>query len=428
MLLLIIANRFFGIGREIIIAQSFGVGKALDIYLLALTIPSLLITLFIYSYPSAMIPIFFRNKEERGDDYANQSGLNIFNSWIFFLLLLCSILYLFSGSLMRTLYSQLPKVEIIQVSQLFRYLIIAVFAGGIFASFRSYFHTQKKFILPSIAPFASNISIILFVILLSGTYGNKSITWGYILGFIFQSLMLFAFLGWRKSGFSIRFPEFNEEVKRVGSALIVVFGIESFLLFFTMIDRVLASGLTAGSISALSYSNTILDAPIAFVGLSIGVVVLPLFSELSVKEDLNLFNLQIRKVFAAVLIFIIPVMFVILFGSEQIVRLLYERGRFDSDATAITASALRYFSIGLLARVFHIILTRIYYALEFRRILLWVALASIVIKLAFSIILVDSYEINGLALATSLTFIIIVTFLLWYLRWKTGIRYFKAGI
>jgi len=121
-------------------------------------------------------------------------------------------------------------------------------------------------------------------------------------------------------------------------------------------------------------------------------------------------------------------MIVILFGSDHIVRILYERGKFDANATAITASALRYFSIGLLARIFHIILMRIYYALEFRRILLWAALSSIVIKLVISITLVNSYAINGLAFATSLTFIIIVTFLLWYLRWKTGIRYFKPGI
>ena len=388
----------------------------------------MLITLFIYSYPSAIIPIFFRNKEEHGNDYASRNGWNIFNSWILFLLLLCLILYFFSESLIKTLYSQLPEDESIQVSELFKFLIIAIFAGGIFASFRSYFHTQKKFVIPSITPFVSNISIITFVLLLSGSFGNKSITWGYTTGFIIQSIILFAFLGWRKSGFSIRFPEFNKEVKRVGSALIVVFGIESFLFVFTMIDRVLASGLPAGSISALAYSNTILDAPIAFVGLSLGVVVLPSFSELGVKGDMKSFHLQIRKAFATVLVFALPVMIVILFGSDQIVRILYERGKFDANATAITASALRYFSIGLLARIFHIILMRIYYALEFRRILLWAALASIVIKLVISITLVNSYAINGLAFATSLTFIIIVTFLLWYLRWKTGIRYFKPGI
>jgi len=59
LLLLTIANRVLGIGREIVIAQSFGTGKTLDIYLFALTIPAMLITLFIYSYPSAIVPIFF---------------------------------------------------------------------------------------------------------------------------------------------------------------------------------------------------------------------------------------------------------------------------------------------------------------------------------------------------------------------------------
>lgn len=428
MLLLTFANRVLGIGREIVIAQSFGAGKTLDIYLFALTIPSMLITLFIYSYPSAMVPIFFRNKEKHGNDYANRAMWNIFNSWILFLLLLCFVLYFFSESLIKILYSQLSEDESSQVNELFKLLIFTVFAGGLFASFRSYFHIHKKFVLPSLTPFASNISIIIFVLLLSGSFGNKSITWGYTTGFILQSIILFAFLDWRKSGFSIRLPEFNNEVKRVGSALIVVFGIESFLILFTMIDRVLANGLPAGSISALAYSNTILDAPIAFVGLSLGVVVLPSFSELGVKGDIKSINLQMRKAFIAVLVFAIPVMIVILYGSNQIVKILYERGKFDANATAITASALRYLSIGLLARIFHIILLRIYYALEFRRILLWVALSSIVIKLVISVSLVKSYAINGLALATSLTFIIIVTFLLWYLRWKTGIRYFKPSI
>src|SRR5256885_165210 len=75
--------------------------------------------------------------------------------------------------------------------------------------------------------------------------------------------------------------------------------------------------------------------------------------------------------------------------GEQIVRLIYERGKFDSTATSMTAVALAGYSIGLTGYAAIKILSPAFYALNDAKTPMIVALVSIVVNF------VGSYFLRG---------------------------------
>ena len=82
--------------------------------------------------------------------------------------------------------------------------------------------------------------------------------------------------------------------------------------------------------------------------LSISVVIYPMLSKLSVDGEEEAFAEIIKKSMNVVIIFVIPVSIGAIVLAEPIVRLVFERGSFNSQATKLTASALVFYSIDLI--------------------------------------------------------------------------------
>ena len=91
---------------------------------------------------------------------------------------------------------------------------------------------------------------------------------------------------------------------------------------------------------------------------------------------------------------------------EPLVRALFERGAFDTEATELVSSALLFYAIGLPAHAAIEILSRGFYALGNTRTPVGFAVASMLINLVLAAALVDALDIEGLALALSIATIV----------------------
>ena len=152
--------------------------------------------------------------------------------------------------------------------------------------------------------------------------------------------------------------------------------------------------------------------------MSLGVVVMPSLSKFSANNDFGNIIKVLKKSFIYILIVILPFLLIFLFKSNVIIKLLYEHGEFSTSATEFTSSALRYYSFGLLFYAAHIIFVRIYYALQKAYVLIFITLIGFIIKLSLSYYLTPIMSHNGLALATSIIYSVIVLLLSGFLFWK----------
>ncbi|MGH7197237.1 MAG: murein biosynthesis integral membrane protein MurJ, partial [Candidatus Omnitrophota bacterium] len=172
------------------------------------------------------------------------------------------------------------------------------------------------------------------------------------------------------------------------------------------VDTILASFeriVGAGGQSALYYSNRLFQLPLAIFGVAMAQALLPTFSAQMAREDMKgfkeTFSFAIRSLMGVVL----PASVGLIVLSGPIVRIIFERGKFDAHSTAITSSALYFYGFGLLSCCFIKIFVNAFYAMHDTKTPVKITFVSLALNIVFCLILMRPLKIGGLALASSLS-------------------------
>jgi len=105
---------------------------------------------------------------------------------------------------------------------------------------------------------------------------------------------------------------------------------------------------------------------------------------------------------------------------EPIIKLLFERGAFDQEATRLTAEALLFYALGLCAFSGVRIVAPTFYALQDTKTPVKMAVISLIVNIAAGIALMGPMRHGGLALATSIGSAVNLTLLIYALRKRIG--------
>jgi putative peptidoglycan lipid II flippase len=137
-------------------------------------------------------------------------------------------------------------------------------------------------------------------------------------------------------------------------------------------------------------------------GFSNATAVLPAASRHAPTADRAAIARTVARGIALMLMVNIPATFGLVALADDIVRLLFEHGRFLPADTAATAAALQCYAIGLVGYSTARIASPVFYALGESRTPVLLSTASIGVNVLLSLLLVRSLGFRGLALATAL--------------------------
>ena len=187
-----------------------------------------------------------------------------------------------------------------------------------------------------------------------------------------------------------------------------------------VIDKTLASELVDGSISALTYSSRINEMIIAVFVMAITTVVFPMLSKAFSEGDTT----QVRKIFNEgvniILLITVPATIGIMLLAEPVVRIFFERNAFDELATAMTSSALFYYSVGLIGSSLRLMLNKVFYSFQDTKTPMVNGTIAVVLNVVLNLLFIRFMGHNGLALATSISAIFTSVLLMVDLRKKMG--------
>jgi len=131
-----------------------------------------------------------------------------------------------------------------------------------------------------------------------------------------------------------------------------------------LIDRTLASRILIGGISALSYSHRLTNFFHHIFVLSITTIIFPAISKKAAALDYSGIKTTFRKAAISNNLIIIPASTGAMIFAQPLVRLLYGRNSFDSEAILLTFSALLFYAIGMTGIAQKQVLGRIFYSLQ----------------------------------------------------------------
>lgn len=430
-----LASKILGFAREVLLGSTYGASAITDAYLISITVPTILFASLAGAIGTTYIPIYSEIKNR----YDNSKGLLFTNNILNLVAIVSIVVSVIGITCARPIVSLIAigfDPETLDLAVKFsRITFPMVIFIGLTYVFIGYLQSNNKFLAPALINIPNNL-ILIIVLAMSNLFGINGLIFGTLLGSLFQVLILIPSL--KSNGFKYKFliSLSDPYIQKVGLlAFPVVIGM-AVQQINTLVDRMLASGLVEGSISALNFANKLNGFVYGVFSISITTVIYPLLSDLISKDKLAKLKDIFTKSINVITILMLPITVGSIVLRLPVVSVLFERGHFDHQATTMTASALLFYSLGMVFFGYRDVLNRVYYSLQDTKTPMVNGIIAVLMNIVINLILVQYLQHSGLALATSITAGLTTLLLFLNLKRKIGniggkgivIVFFKALI
>ncbi len=398
-------SRLLGFARDIIIARFFGTAVYAQAFVVAFRIPNLLRDLIGEGATNAaFVPVLTTELTKKGKaDFFRlaQVILNILFVALFILTAAGMIASPFIVKLIAPGFAvdaEKFHLTVVLTRTLFPFLLLV----GLWAYAMGLLNSLGKFAAPAFGPAFLNLSIIVCAVY----FGENvfGLTAGVLIGGMAQLFIQFPPLyasGWRARLTS----EFTHpQAKKVGILLIpralgaCVYQVN---VFISTILASLSAIAGEGAVAALYYANRVWQLPLAVFGIALAQAALPTMSRHAALNDMDKLKSVLSFSLKVLLFILVPSSVGLMVLSAPITKVLFERGAFTAYSTSITATALFFYAIGLVACGGIKILVNAFYSMHDTMTPVKTAFFSVILNIALNLILMRPLKIGGLALATS---------------------------
>ncbi len=413
-----LASRVTGLGRELLIASMFGASALTDAFNVAFRIPNLFRRLFAEgAFSQAFVPVLASTREKEGDE-ATQRLVGHVVTLLFWVLVLTCILGVVGApwlvwALASGLSQSAPGHEaaVTMTRIMFPYIgfmsLVALAAGVL--------NTWRRFAVPAAAPVLLNVSMI--GVAWWGRPWFEAMGWpaiytlaaGVMLGGVLQLGVMW--LALRRLGIrpwpALRPAAWRAAWQAEGCQRILALMAPALLgvgvaQVSLLINTQIASFLTPGSVSWLSYADRLMEFPTALLGVALGVVLMPQLAAAKTAGDSERYSQMLDWGLRLVVMLALPSAVGLLCLSTPLVASLYHYGAFSDHDVRQTTLALMGYGVGLLGLVAIKVLAPGFYASQDIRTPVRVALGVLVLTQVFNVALVPLLAHAGLALSIGL--------------------------
>ena len=333
--------------KESIVAYFFGTSATVDAYVVAVDLPVSLFSLISMALSVVVIPNYTMLRTIESEKAAARFFSNLATLLI---LVCCGILLILEllGSLVIFIAAPgLAEETHALATKLFRIALPTSVLLLLIKANTGVMNSHKSFALPALGDSALSAVFMVTVALLATRFGIYAAVLGTLLGavieLIYSSLLRRKYVKYRPL-VDTKDPYVRKSVRMV----IPVFIGNSIEEINKLVNKIIASSMNAGSISALHYASKISSGVSNLLITGISTVFYPEFAEKAAKKD----DEGMAQIYSAsvslFLLIILPLIFGGFFLKEEIVSIVYGRGAFDEESMAITAPLLAGYLLALL--------------------------------------------------------------------------------
>jgi putative peptidoglycan lipid II flippase len=426
--LLTLASRITGLGRELLIATSFGASASTDAFNVAFRIPNLLRRLFAEgAFSQAFVPILAATRASEGEAATHQLVSAVATVLLWALALVSVIGVAMAPVLVWLMASGLQEFDqaVVMTRVMFPYIafmsLVALAAGVL--------QTWKRFAVPAATPVLLNLSVMLAAWLLGPWFQRHGIepvyalAAGVMLGGVLQLAVQWPALRaigglprigltWSALRVAMQHPGVGRILRQMAPALLGVSVAQLSLLINTQI----ASHVAVGAVSWLTYADRLMEFPTALLGVALGVVLLPQLSAAQASGDEAAYSSHLDWGLRLVLLLALPCAVALLVFPKPMVSVLYHYGQFSERDVQQTVRALMGYGVGLIGLIGVKVLAPGFYARQDIRTPVKIAIVVLILTQLMNLLFVPRLGHAGLALSIGLGALINAAWLLIGLR------------
>lgn len=392
--------KILGFGKEIVVAENFGLSELLDTYYIAILAPSLIYHIFLGSFNSVFIPNYVSTLKQ------NMSLIGRFQSTSFLITLTFALIFFLLSFLFTDTYLEIffkghtPNYYDL-IKRQFYYIAPCILFWGFSSIINGLLTIDNEFRFSSLSSVFTSLTIITCLMFFKESLGDLVLAIGTLIG----SFLDFAFIStvaYNKNLINLQKPDFiSNNIKtlfsqlpaKVSSSLLV--GINPF------VDQYFSAQLVIGSIAALNYGIKIPAFAIGIVGIAVGNVILPYFSKLAVEDILESFK-KLQSILGNLILLSAIITFLLFIASSPIIRLFYERDAFTSSDTLIVSKIQQMYVLQIPFYITGLVMVKFLTSINKNNFMVLTSIISLILNICLNYLLIKQLGVYGLALATSI--------------------------
>lgn len=410
---LTLLSRITGLIRDVLIARAFGAGPLTDAFWVAFRIPNLLRRLFAEgAFSQAFVPILGAAREERDHEGVRELLDRVAVLLTFALMVVTLVGILAAPWVVTAMASGMRDVEraedfasaVWMTRVMFPYIVcmsLIAFASGVL-------NTWRRFAVPAFTPMLLNLAMIAASIWLVEHYNPPihALAVGVMAGGVAQLAVQWAALArlglaprWRTGlGTAWRDPTVRHVLRQMLPATLGV----SVAQISIIINTNIATWLTPGSVTWLSFADRLMEFPTALLGVALGTVLLPSLSRAHAAGRSADYSDMLDWGLRMMLLAGLPAALGLALMSDALVATLFHYGAFSGHDVIQTRSAVIAYAVGLIGLLAVKILAPGFYARQDIRTPVRIALGVLVATQCLNLVLVPWLAHAGLALSIGL--------------------------
>lgn len=435
-------DKLMGVLRTVIIGRQFGLSEELDVFNAANNLPDLLFALISGgALAIAFIPVLSETLSKEGRESAWRLFSQVANLAFVVTAALAVIVGLLAGPLVRGQLGIAPGFTPDQQNlavQLLRLNLLSTLIFSISGLVMAGLQANQHFLLPALAPLLYDAGQIFGAVVLAPDEGVRiagfqlpafglgihGLVYGVILGAALHlliqipGLVKFKFKWFAQIDF--KDDSFRKVLRLMGPRLVSMVFIQ---LIFLARDN-LASRLTVGSVTALSYGWWIQQVPETLIGTAMATALLPTLSEHVAAGKRSLFKATIERSLRVMIALSLPIAVILSIASLPLIQTAFG---FSLNEAQMILWATQGYLIGLLGHSVVELGVRSFYASQTPKVPMMVSGLGFLLYVGLALILMSPLESGGIALANSISYSIQAIILVLALNRKFPDRFHLLG-
>ncbi len=389
------------LGKEILVARSFGAGDALDAFYVAFLLPGFFIGILIASCNEAFIPTYVEIRDNEGIEAAQHVFSSIAVIYVAALVALSVALAISQRWLLSILASGFGQSKLALVRMLLFILLASLSLSGLSALWRAILNAHECFALTATAPIFIPVTIAILLLFSRPAWRIYALALGSVLG-VTGEMAVNGYGLWRR-GIPLlpRWYGFDWRLRQVLAQAVPAAAGAVLMGSTTLVDQAMAAMLTSGSVSALNYANKLVPLLLGIGTSSLSIAVLPAFSRLSANRDWQGMRHILSFYTRVILLVTLPVVAILIAFSEPLITLFFQRGAFTQENAHLVARVQSLLSLEVPFYAISILYVNAICALKRNYILMWGTTIIVPENIVLNYVFMKMFGLPGIALSTS---------------------------
>ncbi len=408
-------SRITGLLRDMVFLR-FIHGEALGTFLFAFSMPNMLRDMLGEGATNAaMVPVFAAEKDKKTEAEYRETVASVMGA----MFLLFTVITLAGVALMPLVpwalrllgpitHREMPQTEaeLAEMVRLLQWAFPYFLMIGLSVFAMAPLFVAHRYGTSSWSPLILNVVLMVACVFMTGWFENPA--WALVIGIWVGGLLQLVVQFWdmhRTTG--VLLPKFrlrHPAVAQVFWLLLPVIIGQATGEVNKVVERFFAYSLGPDKVAALYVSNRLVQLPLSIFGTAVAVAILPTLSRAGARGEYGTVKETLLRGFCQSFFLVAPAMAGLLAIREPLIRLLFQWGVSDANATRQAADALLYAGMGLVSYSWVKVSIQGFYAIQNTKIPVIAATISMAMNIVLNILLVRPMGYLGLAFSTTLSY------------------------